>query len=701
MKQIFQNISNGDSYIEDIPLPILKKGEILISTTYSVISPGTEKSLIKFSKSSFFSKAIQQPDKVREVIDKVKNDGPLSAIEAVNYRLNKPLELGYCNVGIVEDVGEGVVKFKKGDRVISNGPHAEYCCVPQNLCAKVPSNVSSEEASFTVLASIGLQAIRLAKPTFGETFVVSGLGIIGLLTIQLLKANGCKVIGIDINSERCKLASEFGIESINLSEIDNPVEFVHNLTDGYGVDGVLIAASTNSDEAIHLACKLCRKRGRIILIGVTGLNFRRDLLYKKELTFQVSCSYGPGRYDPFYEEKGNDYPISYVRWTENRNFQSILNAFSQKSLNVNPLISKKIPFEKALEGYEILNSNSDILGILLEYKLDKKNKSKSKELIKSNLKNKSSNKLTVSVIGSGNHASRSLLPNLSKCGVLFDNFLGNHGEPLVRLGKKFKFSKVTTDKNLFLENNNSNTIIIASRHDTHAVFVKEALKSNKNIFVEKPLCLTTKDLNEIKNLSSNNSLLMVGYNRRFSPLINKLKNIIDEFDSSKCFIYTCNAGYLDPNHWTQDIKIGGGRLLGEACHFVDLLRYLAGVPITHISKIEVLNKNIISDSFSISIKFEDGSIGTINYFSNGHRSFPKETLKVFVAGKIIELDNYRKLKTWGIKGFKNIRHFSQDKGHKNCIKAFLKAIKNGEKSPIPLEELFEVQEKLLELIDKQ
>ena len=346
MKQIFQNISNGETYIEDIPLPTVKKGEILISTLYSVISPGTEKSLIKFSKSSFFSKAVQQPDKVKEVIDKVKNDGPLSAMEAVKNRLNKPLELGYCSVGIVEEVGEGVLQFKKGDRVISNGPHAEYSCVPQNLCAKVPSNVSSEEASFTVLASIGLQAIRLAEPTFGETFVVSGLGIIGLLTIQLLKANGCKVIGIDINSEKCKLANKFGVESINLSEINNPVEYVHNLTEGKGVDGVLISATTKSDDPIHLACKLCRKRGRIILLGVTGLNFRRDLLYKKELTFQVSCSYGPGRYDPLYEEKGNDYPIGFVRWTENRNFKSILNAFSQKSINIYPLISKRLPFEK-------------------------------------------------------------------------------------------------------------------------------------------------------------------------------------------------------------------------------------------------------------------------------------------------------------------------------------------------------------------
>lgn len=701
MKQIFQNISNGESYIEDIPLPIVKKGEILISTTYSVISPGTEKSLINFSKSSFISKAIQQPDKVKEVIDKAKNDGPLSAMEAVKNRLNKPLALGYSNVGIVEEVGEGVIKFKKGDRVISNGPHSEYCCIPQNLCAKVPSNVTNEEASFTVLASIGLQAIRLAKPTFGETFIVSGLGIIGLLTIQLLKANGCKVIGIDINSDRCRLANELGIESINLSEIHNPVEYVNNLTEGNGVDGVLISATTNSDEPIHLACKLCRKRGRIVLIGVTGLNFRRDLLYKKELSFQVSCSYGPGRYDPFYEEKGNDYPIGFVRWTENRNFQSVLNAFSQKSLNIYPLISKRLPFEKVIEGYEILNSKPDILGILLEYKLDKKKKNKSKELLKLNLRGKNTNKLTVSVIGSGNHASRSLLPNFLNSGVVFDKFLGNNGEPLVRLGKKFNFSKVTTDKNLFFKDNQSTTIVIASRHDTHAVFIKEALKSNKNIFVEKPLCLTLKELVEIRKLSSNKSLLMVGYNRRFSPLINNLKNIIDEFKSAKCFIYTCNSGYLDPSHWTQDIAIGGGRLLGEACHFVDLLRFLAGASITHISKVEVENKNNVSDSFSISIKFEDGSIGTINYFSNGHRSYPKETLKVFVGGKIIELDNYRNLKTWGIKGFKNIRKFTQDKGHKNCVKAFLDAIKNGKESPIPLEEIFEVQEKLLELVEKK
>ena len=698
MKQIFQNISNGDLYIEEIPIPQVKEGELLISTLYSVISPGTEKSLIKFSKSSFISKALQQPDKVKQVIEKAKNDGPISAIEAVKNRLNLPLELGYCNVGIVEEVGENVRKFKKGDRVVSNGPHAEFCVVPQNLCALVPEDVSSEEASFTVLASIGLQAIRLANPTFGETFVVSGLGLIGLLTIQLLKANGCKVIGIDINPKRCELASEYGIETINLNSINDPIKHVMNITDDVGVDGVLISATTSSDEPIHLACNLCRKRGRIVLLGVTGLNFRRDLFYKKELTFQVSCSYGPGRYDSSYEDKGNDYPIGYVRWTENRNFKSILDAFLQKSLDVNPLIFKKLPFEKVIEGYEILNKNSDALGILLEYDFAKKERKNNIYLKKSNLSSNSKNNLLVSLIGIGNHSSRTLLPNLSKGGAVFDNLLANHGEPLVRLGKKFNFANVTTDREHFFKSNCSDSIIIATRHDTHASFIKEALMLGKNVYVEKPLCLNQNDLKDIKSLALRNKILMVGYNRRFAPLIIKLKRIIKDFKSTKCFVYTCNAGYIPPDHWTQNIEIGGGRLLGECCHFVDLLRFLAESPIKSITKVEVDDTDKISDSFSISIKFEDGSIGQVNYFSNGHRSYPKEFLQVFSGGKIIELDNFRKLKTWGIKGVPNIRNFNQDKGHKNCLMAFLNAIKKCEKSPIPLDEIFEVQEKLLKLV---
>ncbi len=699
MRQLFQDLVKGETTFEEIPVPSINNQEILISTSCSLLSSGTERSLVNFSKSSYFQKAKQQPEKVKQVFDKAKNDGLKSAYEAVRSRLDQPLPLGYCNVGKIIEVGSDVKGFEPGDRVVSNGPHAELVAVPKHLCAKIPDNVSDEEAVFTILGSIGLQSVRLINPTFGEKFLVSGLGIIGLLTAQILKANGCDVIGLDPDDNKCEIARNIGIDAFNKLDIKEALDYINQFTNNIGLDGVIIAASTKSNDPIHLACSSCRKRGRIVLLGVTGMQFKRELLYEKELTFQVSCSYGPGRYDPFYEKEGHDYPIAFVRWTQQRNFQSILEAISRGKIRLKDLISKRYDFNDAIKAYDDLYNKPELLGILLKYREEEKDKAKEKYLglIDEKSKFNNDNISSISVIGCGNYASRILIPNIFNTGIKLDTILANKGLDPVRIGKKFKFKTASTNINHFLENNNSNNIVIATRHDSHALFVEKCLKSGKNVFVEKPLCLTLDELDKIKKVYNKNNILMIGFNRRFAPLIIKLKNFLKGSHSPKSFIYTCNAGYIDKDHWTQNPLIGGGRLIGEACHFVDLLLFLSESRIKIISKVNLTDSKICPDTFSISIAFENGSIGIVNYFSNGNKNFPKEFLEVYDNGRIMKLTNFRKLEIWEKNKTIIKKDFNQDKGNKECINQFVNAVQNGLPSPIPFNDICEVHENLFKI----
>ena len=696
MKQILQSLSDGSSKIVELPTPVVSEGEILIETTCSLISSGTERMLVDFGKSNLIEKASKNPDKVKEVIEKARNDGIFNTLDSVKNKLDHPLPLGYCNVGVVAAIGKGVLGYKLGDRVFSNGPHAEVVVVPKNLCAIIPDNVLDETAVFTSLASIGLEGIRLANPNLGETFVVSGLGIIGLLTCQLLKANGCKVLGLDPDISKCLVAKDLGIEVLDLSEGDDPISWCLEKNEGIGVDGVLITAATTKSEPVNLAAKLCRKRGRIVLIGVTGLELRRDLFYKKELSFQVSCSYGPGRYDPFYEDQGNDYPIGFVRWTEQRNFQAVLELMSKKSIKVENLISHRFKFYDAPNAYDLLiNKNS--LGIILSYHgitdLSKRTITIRDSII--NKRNKISNGVNISFIGSGNFASRTLIPCFKKVGSNLHTIASTNSMGPGFLGRKYSFKKATTDISKLILDDTSNTVVICTRHDSHANYIIDSLKAGKNVFVEKPLCLTLDELKAIKNAYDKDSFLMVGFNRRFSPSIIKLRKILLKIPGPKSFIYTCNSGFIDKDHWIQNQLLGGGRFIGEACHFVDLIRYLVQYPIEKLDLLEMKDQKSCPDTFSIQIKFSEGSIANINYFSNGNRSFPKERFEVFASGRILCLDNFRRLKAWGIPGYNSIKSIHQDKGHFNCVKSFVDAIKNGQGSPIPSEELFEVQEFML------
>ena len=702
MKQLFQSLSSGSTELPELPVPCVGQGQLLIRTSCSLVSTGTERMLVDFGNANWLDKARQQPEKVKQVFDKVRTDGPFTTLEAVRSKLEQPLPLGYCNIGSVVALGEGVRGFQLGDRVASNGPHADLVVVPQNLCAVIPTGVNDEAASFTVLASIGLQGIRLARPTLGETFLVSGLGLIGLLTSQLLVAQGCRVLGLDPDSAKCALAASLGISALDLSSGTDPVAWCLEHTGGIGVDGVLITAATASSEPVHVAAHACRQRGRIVLVGVTGLELRRDLFYKKELSFQVSCSYGPGRYDPAYEQQGHDYPIGFVRWTEQRNFQAVLHALSNGSLRTEPLISHCFAFEQAADAYELLTSGAPSLGILLQYP---GTADPSQQII--GLQPASAppvalapNQPLLGVIGAGNYSSRMLIPAFAKAGAQFHTLVASSGLGPVHVGRKFGFCKASTDVAALLADPSCNTVVIATRHDSHASLVEQAQAAGKHVFVEKPLCLTADELAAIEAVYTGQALLMVGFNRRFAPLLLDLQKQLSRLQGPKAFIYNCNAGAIPADHWTQDPTFGGGRLLGEACHFVDLLRHLADSPIEDLQLISAADPKPCPDTFSLQLRFADGSIGTVHYFANGSKAFPKERLEVFAAGKVLRLDNYRKFEAWGIPGFRTRRRLSQDKGQVACCAAFLKAIESGGPAPIPVAELFEVQRWLLNAVSR-
>ncbi len=697
MAQAFQSLKNGYVNIEEIPMPNINDNEILIETTKTIISAGTERMLAEFGRSNWISKASQQPDKVKQVIAKARTNGIFNTLDTVLAKLDEPLPLGYCNVGNVIKVGRSVSFFKPGDRVVSNGYHSEIVVVPEKLCAKIPKNVKDEEAIFTVLASIGLQGIRLAEPTIGEVFVVSGLGLIGILTAQVLISGGMKVIGIDPDNKKLQLANNFGIKTFLPENIENLYSYLDKETSGNGVDGVIVTATTKSSDPIHLAAEICRKRGRIILVGVTGLNLNRELFYKKEIKFQVSCSYGPGRYDPSYEIESKDYPFGFVRWTEQRNFQAILNLLSDKKLITNSLITHQYNFNKISDAYETLLQNKFCLGIVINYKSRLSARRKIIEINKTQILKIKSDHPNISFIGAGNYSSSVLIPAFKKAKVNFKTIGAQSGKRSFYLGKKYNFNNISTDIDSLIKDKSTDAIVIATRHDSHAELIIKGLNNNKHIFVEKPLCLNLNELEKIKENVNENKLLMVGFNRRFSSLTKILKNELEKINSKTHFIFTCNAGKLTDDHWLLNKVKGGGRLIGEACHFIDLLRYLSNSEIEKIIYFPVDESN---QSFYININFNNGSSGCIQYITNGSYSFQKERLDVFVAGKVFQINNFLNIRSWGNSSLKSKKLFKQDKGQEACVKAFIKAIKDGGPPPIPIEEIFEVQAKILSCLNQ-
>lgn len=683
MKQIIQSFKTGETILEEIPAPQVKSGTVLIQTSRSLVSLGTERMLVEFGKSSLISKARQQPDKVKQVLDKIKTEGLLPTLEAVFNKLEQPLPLGYCNVGRVIAVGEVVTDFKVGDRVASNGQHAEFVCVPQNLVAHIPDNVSDDEASFTVIGSIGLQGIRLLNPTMGETIVVIGLGLIGLLTAQMLIANGCNVIGVDIDNDKLELAKKWGVIPFNPKEGD-VVKFVESITNNIGADGVIITASAKSNEIISQSARMSRKRGRIILVGVIGLELSRAEFYEKELSFQVSCSYGPGRYDENYEQKGNDYPLPFVRWTEKRNFETILTAISTHKLHVKEMISEIIPLDQYQIIYGSIGSSKSIASIISYSELTN---SKPSNLVQLREQNFKSSKGVIGVIGSGNFTKMTMLPALKNSGAQYKYIASAGGVTGTALAKKNNFAFSTTDYKEILNDYEVDLVLITTRHDQHAAMVIESLNKNKNVFVEKPLALNETQLDSIIEAynSSKDSTLTVGFNRRFSPHAKKIKSLLG--NSPMNVIATMNAGSIPANVWIHDMNIGGGRIIGEACHFIDLITYLTGSRVVSVCMNAMgENPNENTDTATIMLKYENGSTGVINYFSNGSKSYPKERIEIYSQDRTAVIDNFRITTGFGFNNFAKLKT-SLDKGHEEQFQLLINQVKNGGNPLIPFDEI--------------
>jgi hypothetical protein len=689
MKQIIQDLKNGNTLLEDVPAPLLRKGHVLIKTRVSLVSLGTEKMLVEFGKGNLLAKARQQPDKVKQVLEKIQTDGLFPTLEAVFNKLDEPLPLGYCNAGEVLAVGDGVTEFKVGDRVASNGQHAEVVCIPKNLCAKIPDNVSYEEAAFTVIGAIGLEGIRLANPTMGETVVVIGLGLIGLITAELLVANGCKVIGFDVDDAKVKIAQSKNINAFNASTV-NVVKTTEQLTNEVGADAVIITASAKNNDIIHQAAEMSRKRGRIILVGVIGLDLQRADFYKKELSFQVSCSYGPGRYDENYEQRGIDYPLPYVRWTQKRNFETILDAIAGKRLKVNDLITEKIPLEDYQQIYGAMGAGS--IASLLMYPENSR-----LDLLSSVISTKAQSfqaaKGTIGIIGAGNFTKMTLLPALKKASPQLKYISSAGGLTAKALANKYGFANSTSDYKEILKDDAVDLVLITTRHDLHAKMVIESIKAGKHVFVEKPLAIYPEELETIiqtyqeQLLTGNGKSLTVGFNRRFSPFVQKAKQLLGQGSTPMNIIATMNAGYIPPEVWVQHRETGGGRIIGEACHYIDLMIALTGSKVTDVMMSALgTQPDETTDNAIITLRFESGAQGVINYFSNGNKAYAKERVEIYTQGKTLILDNFRKLQGYGFKGFKKLST-AQDKGHINQFGKLIQMVKEGGAPLIPFEEI--------------
>ncbi|MCB0449757.1 MAG: bi-domain-containing oxidoreductase [Confluentibacter sp.] len=683
MKQIIQDLKNGETILEEVPVPMVKSGHVLIKTTKSLVSLGTERMLVEFGKANFIQKARQQPDKVKMVLDKIKTDGIKPTMDAVLNKLNQPLPLGYCNVGEVVAVGKGVEEFKVGDRVASNGNHAEYVIVPKNLVAKIPDNITDEEAAFTVIGSIGLQGIRLLNPTFGETVVVVGLGLIGLVTAELLMANGCNVIGFDFDLEKIKIAKDKGIIAINPAEGTNQVKFVESYTSGIGADGVIITASNKSNEIISQAANMCRKKGRIVLVGVIGLDISRDDFFKKELTFQVSCSYGPGRYDEEYEQKGHDYPIGYVRWTEKRNFEAILSAISKGILDVKPLITERIALADYKKIYGDMQ-NSKAIASIIEYNSTKAPQS-TVTVVQKSFEGK---KGVIGIVGSGNFTSSTILPNLKKSNATIKYIASSGGLSSTIMAKRHNIAKSTSNYKEILDDSDVDLVFVTTKHNMHGSMVLESIKANKSVFVEKPLALNETELQAIiSEYNERRVNVSVGFNRRFAPLAKKMKTLLGNDNAPINIVATMNAGFIPADLWVHDMEVGGGRIIGEACHYIDLCSYFTGSKVKAVCMNAMgLNPEENTDNATILLKYENGSNAVINYFANGSKAYSKERVEVYSQERTLVMDNWRKLQAFGFKGFSKTSS-KQDKGHYNQFNELVQQHIKGGNPIIPFEEL--------------
>ena len=689
MKQVLQNVRDGKTRVAEVPEPLVRPGQVLVANRASLLSAGTEKMVLELTKKSLLGKAKERPDQVRRVLEKMRNEGIFNTLQQVNAKLDEPMTMGYCSSGIVLACGKGVESFKPGDRVASNGAHAGVVCVPKNLCAHVPDNVSFDQASFTVLGSIALQGIRLSKLELGETALVIGLGLVGQLAVQILRAGGIRVIGTDPDESRCRMALEFGAETARPGISPRDVE---ELTGGLGADAVLLTASTKSNGPMDLAANAVRKKGRIVLVGVVGLELDRRPFYFKEAEFVVSCSYGPGRYDPSYEEAGRDYPAPYVRWTEQRNLSAVLRLMADGRLDVNRLITHRFGIEEGEKAYQLIETASEpYLGIILQY--PETSEGNEKRLVRSK-PTRLEGRIGYGCVGVGQFARAVLLPAIQKQKDFHPVLLCSAGGvSAAYTGEKMGFDAVTTDEGEVLKSADVQATFILTRHDQHGAQVLESLKAGKHTFVEKPLALTLEEIDRIETLLSQKEekapLLTVGFNRRFSPTARRVKAFFSKVAAPKTVSIRFNAGALPTEHWTQDSEVGGGRLIGEACHAIDLAVYLTGSRPVRVYAESVGGDHapaVTDDQAFITLRHADGSISSIAYLAGGDKAFPKERVEMTGGGKVAVLDDFRRVELWS-GGKAVVEKGTQDKGHADEMKAWAKALKEGGPAPIAWEDL--------------
>lgn len=706
MKQLLQNLESGAVEALDVPVPSVRPGDVLIRSHSSVISAGTERMLNSFATANYLNKARQQPERVKEVLDKARTDGVANTIASVQSKLAVPIPLGYSNAGTVLAVGSDVSDLAVGDRVVSNGPHAEVVAVPRNLVARLPDDVDFDTGAFTVIAAIALQGVRLINPTIGERIAVFGLGLVGLLAVQILRANGCQVVAFDFVQERVDLARKYGATAHNLGDGVDPVLAAAEFTDGQGIDGVLVAASTSSDDPIRQAAQMSRQRGRIVLTGVVGLNLKREDFYEKELQFSVSCSYGPGRYDSSYEIEGHDYPIGFVRWTEQRNFEAVLGLMSDGLIDVSSLTTSRNKFEDFEDAYAALHGGAHI-GIVLNYDTGETAEATlSKTVVEVSKPQRSQvGRPCVAVIGAGSFALGVLLPTLAENPVRLKYVVSSGGTSGSVAANKFGIEQSTTDSNVVFDDPEVDVVVISTRHNSHARFVQRGLRAGKAVFVEKPLAITREELASVAIAYEEATApwLMVGFNRRFAPVTSEMREALAGRQGPASAVFIANAGALPDTHWTKDPAIGGGRIIGEACHYIDYLRYLIDSPIVSVSARSASGpQGLEEDNTSIQLGFADGSIGTIHYFSSGSKALAKERCEVFFDGKVLQMDNFKAVKRFGVSGGKpKLSQLTsrQDKGHREQFEAVVTALCDGQQSPIPFADLLNASEASLAALE--
>jgi predicted dehydrogenase len=696
MKQVVQNFRSGTLSVDEIPAPLSKNRGAIVQTHCSVVSVGTERAVVEFASQGLAGKAHSRPDLVKQVIRKVKSDGLVSAYKTSMARLDVPLALGYSSMGDIRDVGSSVTGLKIGDRVACAGggyaSHAELVYVPKNLMVKVPEGVADEDAAFATVGAIALQGIRLADLGLGEKVVVIGLGLLGLLAVQMAKASGCTVVGTDLDPKRVQLAKELGADAAVVTDPALVEETVMNLTSGRGADAVIITAATKSNGPTELAGEISRLKGRVVAVGDVGMNIPRRLYYPKELEYRISMSYGPGRYDPNYEEKGIDYPYAYVPFTQQRNMETFLQLVKEGRVTPSRLITHQFSILEAEKAYEMIKAenSSECLGVIFTYPKEVST-SRRVEVSPSKHKVMSEDVARVGMIGAGNYATLMLLPHLSKMeNVELVGVSTSTGMSGKHAAQKFGFRFCTTDNVQILEDKDVNSVVIATRHNLHAELAVGTLSSGKHVFVEKPLALNEEELKYVVDAANESGKhVMVGFNRRFAPLVLEAKRFFGEQTGPLSMLYRVNAGAIPSEHWTQDPEEGGGRVIGEVCHFVDLLQFLCGSKPVKVYALAGAKPEgtSVDDNLTITIAFENGSIGTIAYFSNGDKAIPKEYIEVYGAGKTFIIDDFRRARYASGGNVRTIRGRGQDKGQSGALSAFVDSVMGKRAVPIPFDEL--------------